>query len=509
MEPYQKEYIRKMSARIDAIDSALQAYQQDDPEAEASLRRMSHSLRGSGGTFGFPQISTLAAAVEDGDATNLVEQTHNLLLYLRFLHEQVQDQKHVILVVDDSDEIQLMLKSVLENQGYNVLSALTAGAAEEILQTDQVSLIILDLVLPDTDGRNFLLKLREETKTATTPVLVLSAKNSSQTKAECLALGADQYFEKPIDMGLLATAVANHLERARKIRTATHVDQLTGLANRAAFIERYNEILPGQETVQPVTLAVLDIDRFKRINDLHGHIVGDEVLLNLAKRLKGLLGPRDLAARWGGEEFVLLFLERGAGSARDLLDDLQNSLASEPVSKGKTEAVHISFSAGCIELTEELEVRDAIATADMLMYHAKEAGRKQVYLDSASAKPVPRRILLAEDDDLTATFISHRLEKSGFDLVHYASGDEACEAGTQNQFDLIITDVKMPGMDGFELVQRLRSDSLNKGTPILMLTSMGREQDIARGLGLGANDYMLKPFSPTELLARVSRLLKA
>jgi two-component system phosphate regulon response regulator PhoB len=112
-----------------------------------------------------------------------------------------------------------------------------------------------------------------------------------------------------------------------------------------------------------------------------------------------------------------------------------------------------------------------------------------------------------EDDRVTATLVQHRLDREGFEVVDFDNGEDAHGWAADSDFDLAILDVKVPGMDGFELLERLRAIPRLESVPIVMLTGLGGEADVIRGLDLGANDYMLKPFSPTELMARVRRLL--
>ncbi len=112
-----------------------------------------------------------------------------------------------------------------------------------------------------------------------------------------------------------------------------------------------------------------------------------------------------------------------------------------------------------------------------------------------------------EDDRVTRTLVRHRLVREGYDVVGVANGETALRRASAERFDLAILDVKVPGIDGFALLERLRGMPSYAGVPIVMLTGMGSEADVIRGLELGADDYMLKPFSPTELLARVRRLL--
>ena len=119
-----------------------------------------------------------------------------------------------------------------------------------------------------------------------------------------------------------------------------------------------------------------------------------------------------------------------------------------------------------------------------------------------------RRILLAEDDALTASIIRHRLERLGHEVMHVTDGSSVMRLAPEAMISLLILDVKMPYVDGFEALRRLRSIRSLRTLPIMMVTSMGNEEDIAHGFELGADDYQVKPFSPIELQARIQRLLR-
>jgi two-component system phosphate regulon response regulator PhoB len=102
----------------------------------------------------------------------------------------------------------------------------------------------------------------------------------------------------------------------------------------------------------------------------------------------------------------------------------------------------------------------------------------------------------------------HRLEKEAFEVLRFDNGNDAYRGALKRTPALVILDVKMPGMDGFEVLERLRKTPSYAAVPIMMLTGMGSEADVVRGFELGADDYLLKPFSPTELLARIRRLVR-
>lgn len=128
-----------------------------------------------------------------------------------------------------------------------------------------------------------------------------------------------------------------------------------------------------------------------------------------------------------------------------------------------------------------------------------------------ASKPVAKTrnpILVAEDDDLLASIIRHRLTREGLVVEHVTSGDAALAALKNSRYSLVILDVKMPVVDGFEVLTRIRSGLGEPNVPVIMLTAMGSEKDVVRGYELGANDYIVKPFSPVELLARVKSLLR-
>jgi CheY-like chemotaxis protein len=147
------------------------------------------------------------------------------------------------------------------------------------------------------------------------------------------------------------------------------------------------------------------------------------------------------------------------------------------------------------------------ADAEQALTAARLAGGGRAWWPGASA-PVKRTILIAEDDDVVAALLEHRLKRDGFEVVRTPDGSAALEAASTRTWALGIFDVLMPGLDGFELLERVRKLPQHARTPVIMLTSLGGERDVERALHLGADDFVMKPFSPLELTARVNRLLR-
>jgi DNA-binding response OmpR family regulator len=150
-----------------------------------------------------------------------------------------------------------------------------------------------------------------------------------------------------------------------------------------------------------------------------------------------------------------------------------------------------------------------IAEGDRLLYVARTShGDRVVSTEDALAQQT-RLIVLAEDDQVTANVIQHRLAREGFQVRHFLTSTELLgHVPELTDAALFVLDVKLPGLDGFQLLQRLRARSEFGLVPVLMLTSLGSEQDIVRAFQLGANDYMTKPFSSAELKARIHRLVE-
>lgn len=514
MEELKSWYREQLSARIDALEAASAAYRENGTgEAGETIRRIAHSLRGSGATYGFPRITEVAGKVEDAPDGTLLPSLENLVTTLREVATQGEPERMRVLLIDDNPETTHMMKWHLASKNREILVARSAEEAEAILDEDEVSLIVLDLLLPDTDGRNLLMRLRERSTTANVPIIVLTVKGGALARSECFALGADEFFQKPFDPESLATAVANKLQRAAELANDSRRDPLTGLPNRAGFQDAFRRAAAfAQRQREDLAIGFVDLDRFKRVNDEYGHATGDEVLRRFAEIMSDSLRRSDVLARWGGEEFVVLLPDTDVAGAVQALEKARARFASERF-EAAGETFTVTYSAGVAPVGDHDTVEEAVARADYYLYLAKSAGRDRVVSETADLPRPKRKILIAEDDELVATLIRHRLVQEGFEVVHYTDGESVLRAvgdddGADPGVSLLILDVLLPEMDGFELLSRLRQKRSFAQVPIVVLTVMGSEEDVVRGLSLGADDYIVKPFSPTELLARVQRLIE-
>lgn len=423
--------------------------------------------------------------------------------------DHAEPEKFSVLIVDDDPVILATLRAILAAPDRILYFATSAVAAETILVNQDISLLFLDLHLPDMDGRDMLVRLRKSVRTASLPVFVHSALVANKIKAECFALGADEFFEKPWDATVISAAVTSKLGRNHQMMRDLRRDSLTGLPNRAAFHEAFDKAAAFSiRNKQSLSVGIIDLDHFKTVNDRHGHPAGDAVLVAAAKLFKDKFRASDFVARWGGEEFVVFFPNTDVEKANHAMTTALDAIRASPILIPSGESIPITFSAGIAAWTEFTSADEAISEADRHLYIAKANGRNRIVWSDDPALTRKKKILIGDDDRLIAAVVKHRLERLGFEVVHVQSGAEILSAAQDHSISMILLDVKMPGMDGFEILGRLRETPSLRQTPIVMLTSMGSERDIVRGIEMGADDYVVKPFSIFELLARIHRLLK-
>jgi diguanylate cyclase (GGDEF)-like protein len=329
----------------------------------------------------------------------------------------------------------------------------------------------------------------------------VSGKTSPETKAECLALGATAFFEKPVDPTLIRAAATTALHNEARRRASAHTDPLTHLLNRNSI----RELWERWTFPEPSSIGILGVDNFRGLEERFDHEIADGVIAVMGDLIRKIVPRGSVSSRWEESEFLILCPGQSRARANALLESLIEATREVDHVDPKGETFRVTASGGVVEITRGETFDDAVEKAYDLLEEAVEAGGNTL---AETADPDDGvTVLLAEDDPLSAGILVHRLEREGFKVLHFPDGAQALKGALSNRVAVAILDVKMPEMDGFELLERLRKVPAFYNLPIMMLTSMGREEDVARGFELGADDYMVKPFSPVEVLARVRRLL--
>lgn len=293
--------------------------------------------------------------------------------------------KQAILVVDDTPLNIDMIKAALSDT-YFVQAAVNGKMALKIIDKKMPDLILLDIMMPEMDGYEVCKRLKSNAATRDIPVIFLTAKSEEGDESGGLELGAIDYITKPFNPKIVRLRVENHLELKRQrdvLAKLADIDGLTCIANRRAFDEYLEkEWLRSQRSKKPLSILMIDVDFFKRYNDLYGHLAGDDCLKTIAGTLeKTLARPADIAARYGGEEFACILpetSEEGAiHTARNILEAVR-ALKIPHAGSDVFEFVTVSIGTAVFMPDNSARPSALIKAADNALYTAKAEGRNRV-----------------------------------------------------------------------------------------------------------------------------------
>lgn len=325
----------------------------------------------------YDRLHTAAASVDAVFGASTLPR--GLTNYARALATIGAPPANVIIVEDDPAQAQL-LATWLGQINCRVQICGSAQAARDTLLNESPDLVLLDVDLPDVDGYALARMMRQDPRLALVPVVFLTARQSVADEMEGLRAGGDDFLIKPVDRSHLLQVVATRTERGRRIREMVHRDGLTGVLNHAtlmaelehacAFADRHGETL---------CFLMLDLDHFKRINDTWGHLVGDQVLMHVARVFKSGVRSSDLLGRYGGEEFAMILRNCSPAKGLEVAEKLRKMLRDTPMTTVSGNDIAVQVSIGVASFPSSGRTATEVATAaDLALYRAKSAGRNRV-----------------------------------------------------------------------------------------------------------------------------------
>jgi diguanylate cyclase (GGDEF)-like protein len=304
---------------------------------------------------------------------------------------------HSILIIDDSAVVRQQILTTLRKAALFETHHEAADGIEgfKAALNQSFDVIVCDLEMPGMDGFKFLAMRNSREELRDVPVIMLTGREDLETKIRGLDQGASDYVTKPFDPAELVARVRVQL----KIKTLqdalkksnqlllqlSNTDPLTGLHNRRYLMDTLaREVERSCRTDIPLSLVMIDIDHFKRVNDTYGHQVGDAVLVAVAALLQGQLRPYDTAARFGGEEFVQVLPSTELAAAGAVAERLRKLTANLSFAKEGAADLELTISAGVALVSPGSIVNadDLIRQADTALYRAKQDGRNRVVLAS-------------------------------------------------------------------------------------------------------------------------------
>lgn len=290
----------------------------------------------------------------------------------------------VVLVVDDAPEVHALLQVKLATEDISFLSARTGGDGVRLACEHAPAMILLDLDLPDIHGFDVLKALKDDSRTHTIPVIVLSADSRPEAKVRAFDLGAVDFVTKPFEFTELRVRVRSALrvhQLLQMLAQKAQIDGLTGLWNRMFFDRRWaEEHARNQRQGHALSVALIDVDHFKQINDTFGHPAGDVVLQTIARTIVRESRSSDLACRYGGEEFALLMPDADASAALVVCERIRNAIEQETFPRLDARKITVSIGVAGAGGRSTMTPEDWVETSDRNLYAAKRAGRNRIVM---------------------------------------------------------------------------------------------------------------------------------
>lgn len=293
-----------------------------------------------------------------------------------------------VLIVDDDVLLARHYALVLQNAGLRAEILTEPAEIFQGLKSFHPDVILLDVNMPECSGPELAQAIRLQDEWLGVPIIYLSSETDSERQMASLIKAGDDFLTKPISDNALVVAIFARAQRARQLAEVMTRDSLTGLLQHAHIKERLGtELERANRLAQNVSVVMLDIDHFKKVNDHYGHLVGDQVISSLANLLRQQLRKTDLIGRYGGEEFLLVLPECPPDKAFQVLEQLRGAFARIPFIANQ-QTFHCTFSAGITAGSDSPLVDVVIEHADQALYQAKHSGRNRVLLFQGTDMPL-------------------------------------------------------------------------------------------------------------------------
>jgi len=292
--------------------------------------------------------------------------------------------KTILIVDDNMTNLDILIE--LLDATYDLIPAIDGEFALEVANDDKPDLILLDIMMPVMDGFEVCKKLKENENTKDIPIIFITSDANEDSIEKAYKIGGTDYVTKPFRPRELLSRVEKELklqDMMKELKLLASTDPMTKLYNRRYFINISESLLDlAKRNKSETSIIMLDIDRFKNINDTYGHKVGDNVIINLASSLQKLIRKSDVICRWGGEEFIILLADTKVDNTLIIAEKIRIEIENSVISLDNNKELKFTASMGVsmIDTENDVNIDDSINRADKALYEAKEDGRNKVVL---------------------------------------------------------------------------------------------------------------------------------
>ena len=285
-----------------------------------------------------------------------------------------------VLIVDDEPALARLYSVILNQAGMETREVTDPLDVMEPLVDFRPDLILMDVYMPECNGSEIAAVIRQQEAYVGIPIMFLSSESDTGKQLEAMRLGGDEFLQKPVEPRYLVSSVLTRATRARVLQNLMIRDSLTGLLNHTKTKEQLGiEIERMRRLGHTISLAMIDIDHFKKVNDTYGHATGDRVLRSLSRLLSQRMRQTDVVGRYGGEEFAVIMVGANAENAQRAIDKVREAWAQLPhFSNGRE--FYSTFSAGVAAAPPHKTAATLSESADAALYQAKGKGRNRVAL---------------------------------------------------------------------------------------------------------------------------------
>ena len=404
---------------------------------------------------------------------------------------------------------------------WQLVQAPTLLQATQIMKSESIDLIMLTIE-PGQLAISAVTELRLRAGVAHLPIVIIDKEADLARQAESFAMGADAYFTLPIDSRYFPAAIDARLMLSKAMAESAPPaltvappvpqplaapappEQVSSIESREYFEENFLRLKSlVLRTRDPLSLAVIELDAptLQLVADARRRSKAVNKFLEIVRQT---LRYTDVIFQDREGRYTALFALAGNKGSYTALTKINDAWEQEE--HYLPDGAQIPFYAAIVSIRQDSDLEEAVERANALIEVGRREHKSLVSEQAESGEK--RKVLLVEDDKTTSSIVEYRLIRDGFDVSPFYNGEDAHQASEGVNYDLIILSVKLPGMDGFELLSYLRKSPDNRSTPVIFLTNVGQEQEVVKGFGSGADDYIQKPFSPTELMARIRQLIK-